>query len=252
MKLTIPTDEPENTAIYKGPVCSVKNGKECLLLFDGENLRIEKVATTIVAKHVRCEKGDEDEEMKPQVIEPPISIKVPAMAPKSTITTTTTTTTTMFVPPKEIKLQSDAEDEVSDGESSSDDEEQMLLEQIASSTQPPSNPEPLLSEKPIQQTLPIYTPSNYHHQQQLSPARTNSSTTYHPSPISTSSIIPTPPSKNSSLLEDLMMSDSSDSSESDSDSDNDEAEKSKPSDATIPSMTSSKSEPMDYTMNDKM
>ena len=52
-QLTIPTDEPENNAIYKGTVSQVKNGKECLLLFDGENLRIEKVSSMMHAKHVR-------------------------------------------------------------------------------------------------------------------------------------------------------------------------------------------------------
>jgi|UniRef100_A0AC35GCG7 hypothetical protein len=242
MKLTIPTDEPENAAIYKGPVCSVKNGKECLLLFDGENLRIEKVSTTIIAKHIRCEKGDEDEEMKPQFIEPSAVATKTTTIPK--IIPTITSTSTSATMSKQVKLFSDAEDEVSDGESS-DDEEQMLLEQIANSTQPPSNPENLLSEKPQQQqSLPIYTPTNH----QPSPARTNSSTTYHPSPVSTSSIIPTPPSKNSSLLEDLAMSDSSDSSESESDSDNEESRKSKPNTVTA---STSKPEPMDYTMNEK-
>jgi hypothetical protein len=254
MKLTIPTDEPENNATYKGTVCSVKNGKECLLLFDGENLRIEKVATLLTAKHVRCDKKEDDEEMKPNIPDPPI---ISSTLSSSTITSSIKQQQQQqFQQPQHLQQQSlikppsnYADDEEGGAESSSsdDEEEQMLLEQIASSTQPPSNPEQQIFSKPHQQ-LPIYTPSSL-----PSPARTTSSSSaFHPSPAIS---IPTPPSKNSSLLEDLMMSDSSADSSDSSDSDSEDDQRTKSSSSMNSKVLTSNSksvrteESMDYTLN---
>uniref|UniRef100_A0A7E4ZSR7 Ell-associated factor Eaf n=1 Tax=Panagrellus redivivus TaxID=6233 RepID=A0A7E4ZSR7_PANRE len=61
LKLTIPTEDADGSTVYRGPVTGAKNGRECLLLFDGENMRLEKVSTTMSAKHVRKVNGDVDD-----------------------------------------------------------------------------------------------------------------------------------------------------------------------------------------------
>uniref|UniRef100_A0AC34QJ72 Ell-associated factor Eaf n=1 Tax=Panagrolaimus sp. JU765 TaxID=591449 RepID=A0AC34QJ72_9BILA len=57
IKVTIPSDDGHS--VYKGTSTSQKIGRECILLFNGSNLRIEKVSSTSTVKHVRSEGSDD-------------------------------------------------------------------------------------------------------------------------------------------------------------------------------------------------
>ncbi|KAE9555256.1 hypothetical protein FO519_001507 [Halicephalobus sp. NKZ332] len=150
IKVTIPSDDgSEGHSVFKGTVNSTKNGRECILLLDGENLRIERISSNMTVKHVRSEGADDvvdvellkrqAEKAKPWI--PPPSNAAPAprkpawankqqpsvRMPKAMVIKK------VLPEPTEVVQQELSED----SDSCSSEDEMMLLEQIGSSIEPP-------------------------------------------------------------------------------------------------------------------
>jgi len=149
IKVTVPSDEgSEGHSIFKGKMNSAKSGRECILLLDGENLRIERVSSAMTVKHIRSEGADDvvdvellkrqAEKAKPW-IPPPSNAASTARKPfwankqQSSLNMSKPMIVKKALPERTPMVQQGLSE---DSDSCSSEDEMMLLKQIGSSEPP--------------------------------------------------------------------------------------------------------------------